>query len=358
MATETKQVPQAALRMSIGAFEFGSNGENAKSAPVRMVARSGQPIEHWYWGKVVHDLAGMTIHKDRLPIDYCHDDEEVIGYLNKFDTSSGDLVASGALVPYKGEDRATEIIYKAKEGVPYEASINFGGGQLILEKLPSGMVANINGNDVMGPAVIIRKWSLRGVAVCPYGADMNTSTNLKDGDQVAVTIFTQEQSMTEQKPAEAATVAVEAKPETPANEAKPAVELAAPPAEAAPQPPAAPAVEASKTLSATFTEQDYRAAFGDNGSKWFGEGKPFAQCASEHVAEIVKANEADAKALAAKVDELTKKLDAAPRGNEPATFQAEQTDKDETAKAAAKLAPKMGANLAKVAAGIRFAPKK
>ena len=118
-------IPANACIMTSGEFALGDNGENAKSAPLTMTARSGKPIEHWYWGRVVHDLSGMSLKKSRVPVDYVHDDKEVIGYLNKFDSSSGDLVVSGALVPFKDNDRATEIIHKQKAGVPYEASINF-----------------------------------------------------------------------------------------------------------------------------------------------------------------------------------------------------------------------------------------
>ena len=97
-------IPAGACTLVSGAFELGDNGEDAKSAPIRMVARSGQPIEHFFWGRVVHDLSGMQLHKPRLPIDYVHDANQVIGYLNQFDSESGDLVASGALVPFKDTD--------------------------------------------------------------------------------------------------------------------------------------------------------------------------------------------------------------------------------------------------------------
>jgi hypothetical protein len=119
-------IPAKACILSVGEFALGDNGETAKTAPLSMVARSGKPIEHWFWGRVVHDLSGMKLHKSRLAVDYCHDDKEIIGYLNKFDSTSGDLVTSGALIPFKDSDRATEIIHKMKAGVPYEASINFG----------------------------------------------------------------------------------------------------------------------------------------------------------------------------------------------------------------------------------------
>ena len=65
-------VPAAALRMVVGPLELGDNGEGAKSAPLRMKARTAQPVQHWFWGRVVHDMAGMRLHKDRLPVDYVH----------------------------------------------------------------------------------------------------------------------------------------------------------------------------------------------------------------------------------------------------------------------------------------------
>lgn len=181
MATHEKNfasIPAAACVLVVGDFEAGSNGESAKSAPVKLVARSGKPIEHWYWGRIVHDLAGMHMHKSRLPIDYLHDAKEVIGYLNKFDHSTGDLVASGALVPYKDNDRASEIIHKMKEGVPYEASINFGGEGIKVEDVEEGRSVQVNGYNFEGPGVVVREWPLRGVAICPYGADMNTDSSV------------------------------------------------------------------------------------------------------------------------------------------------------------------------------------
>jgi hypothetical protein len=176
-AKDFTRIPAGACTLVVGEFELGDNGEGAKSAPVRLVARSGKAIEHWYWGNVVHDLAGMRLHKSRLPIDYVHDSKEIIGYLNRFDTSSGDLVTTGALVPYKDGDRATEILHKMKAGVPYEASINFGGDGIKVEEVFAGQTVEVNGAQFVGPGVIVREFPLRGVAICPYGADANTSSN-------------------------------------------------------------------------------------------------------------------------------------------------------------------------------------
>ena len=211
------KIPANACTLVVGEFELGDNGENAKTAPYRMVARSGKPIEHPYWGRIVHDLAGMKTHKPRLTIDYVHDSKEVIGYLNHFDITSGDLVASGALVPFKDNDRATEVLFKSRAGVPYEASINFGGDGIKIEEVPEGFVTQVNGYELEGPAVVVREWPLRGVAVCPYGADMNTeSMSFADGKQYAAKVFTTEPTNpTEETSMSDATVEVAAEVETP-----------------------------------------------------------------------------------------------------------------------------------------------
>lgn len=245
-----KAIPAGACVLNVGEFELGSNGENAKSAPVRLVARSGKPIEHWFWGRVVHDLAGMHLHKSRIPIDYVHDPKEVIGFLNKFDKSSGDLVTSGALVPFGANDRATEIIHKSAEGVPYEASINFGGDGIKVEEIADGGTTTVNGLRFDGPGIVIREWPLRGVAICPYGADQNTESSvLADKNKVfSATVLTAtpeakaEGIAMSEKPVEAV-----AQAETPkAEEVKPETQQAAPVE--------VPVVEAEKAVEASPVE--------------------------------------------------------------------------------------------------------
>jgi hypothetical protein len=250
-ARDYSSIPASACTLVVGEFELGDNGAGAKSAPVKLVARSGKPIEHWFWGRVVHDLAGMRLHKPRLPIDYVHDAKEVIGYLNKFDTSSGDLVTTGALVPFKDSDRATEILHKTREGVPYEASINFGGDGLKIQEIPDGQVADVNGYKLDGPAVIVREWPLRGVAICPYGADMNTeSTSLTNKSVFAASVITapEPEATTKDLTNMSNPVEVEAKveaPEAATEQAQTPVEEK--PAEAAPVEKPAEAVEAAQT---------------------------------------------------------------------------------------------------------------
>jgi len=300
--TTTKQVPASALQFSVGAFELASNGESAKSAPFRMVARSGKPIEHWFWGNVVHDLDGMRLHKNRLPIDYAHDAKEVIGYANHFESESGDLVVSGALVPFKDSDRATEIIHKQREGVPYEASINFGGDGIKLEEVRHGQSVQVNGYQFSGPGVVIREWPLRGIAICPYGADANTSTEFAAQTQCLVEI-TEAEMPEEQEQLTAAHL--ENNQEAQQQEAEAQAVDAAQPADldtvAEVVADEAATVEAAATeLTGRSEGQRFLEAFGDQGGVWFAQGKTFSEATDLYVAALKSENESLKQRLSAR----------------------------------------------------------
>ena len=171
-----KRMPAGAALFA-AELEFSQNKETDKTAKLKMLARTGDSIEHWYWGNVVHDMSGMKLHKKRLTIDYNHNGDEIVGYLNKFDTESGDLLASGVLTPFKDDDRASELIFKMNQGVPYEASINFSDS-MVVEEISEGTLVKVNDREFKGPLTIVREWGLRNIAVCPLGADKNTQAEL------------------------------------------------------------------------------------------------------------------------------------------------------------------------------------
>lgn len=179
-----KKTVRANERLPIGALVLGGGTlalqepvEVNGIVPVRVKARDGGAIDHWYWGRFVHDFAGMRLSKPRLPLDYGHDDTKLLGYLDAFDWQTGDLWATGAIVPYGDSDLAAEVVHKARNGVPYEASILFDG-PLRTEEVAAGESVQVNGRTIQGPVLVMREWVLRGVAVVPWGADPNTATIL------------------------------------------------------------------------------------------------------------------------------------------------------------------------------------
>lgn len=177
MTNQFNEVPAEACVFNASAVNFRSNGDDAASAPFELLARSAQPIDHWYWGRVVHDFAGMKA-RNNIPIDWNHDANEAIGFSNKRRITDEGLMLSGSIVSTRPGDRADTIIKQSAKGVPFEASIFFGGDGIKVEEVAEGMTAPVNGTQFDGPGVIIREWPLRGCAVCLHGADQNTASTL------------------------------------------------------------------------------------------------------------------------------------------------------------------------------------
>jgi vacuolar-type H+-ATPase subunit H len=346
----TQTVPRAALRFAAD-VEVGSNSEESKSAPVTIQARSKDPVDHWYWGRMVHDLSGFSAHKPKLPLDYCHNDSEVLGYVDTFDVASGALVASGMLTPFDEKDRASEVLFKQAEGVPYEASIYFDQDNIVLEYVPDGMAAEVNGYQFEGPGVIARQWSLRGLAICPHGYDKNTVVEFKDGDSagVAVKFMSDETQETVDAAVEEATEAIETIVTEAVEAAAEAVEAEVEETEDdSEETTSTEPVEASTALSRAAEGKRFLTAFGDKGGKWFAEGKTFA----EAQALFTKSLQDENKALREKNAELASKLAARRGEKDPVSFSAEASEPSN---------PKhnvLGPNLSKVASQVKFAGKK
>jgi len=191
----TRDVPVSALMLTCGDFVFAESGPDAQTFPFTMKARSGGVINHWYWGRIVHDMAGMQLRKPTCPIDYCHHETEVIGVGEKFAAGNDGLNVSGQLVALAADpsDRAYEVATKAKNRIPFEASIDWRGPGILIEEVGEGVSVEVNGQTFEGPLTVVRKWPLRAIAVCPYGADSNTSTQFSDEqhgkDMISVCLF-------------------------------------------------------------------------------------------------------------------------------------------------------------------------
>jgi hypothetical protein len=403
----TKSVPKRAMNFALGLnCKFEQNGDDAKTVPFTMTARTGEPISHWFWGNVVHDMNGMQLSKPRLPVDYCHCDDDILGYANKFDTAGGDLTVSGALTPFADGDRANEVIFKQKAGVPYEASIDFSGGDVEIEYIPMDATIEVNGHALTGPATVIRKWTLRGLAICPYGADPNTTTEFKkdggDGATVDVTIRNQEHSKmsAQNKPAEGASATkttTETKPAAETQQSAAAAVAEQPPVETEPkkddqEKPAtepsteavAPAVATPVEVPAAAAQQSaepkgvdadvtiskskfaaFEKAFGPSGRQLCLDsaidGKSFEDVTAGYVTKLSADHTAALAAKDAEITKLTARLDALKdgRGDKGVSFSADPKEgqpgdagESETEKKLKKQG--YSDNIAKAAAGVRF----
>jgi hypothetical protein len=311
-------VPAEALRFDAIPCQFAAAAKDSGgNRPISMLARTAQPIEHWYFGKVVHDMAGMQLAAPTLPIDYCHDPEEVLGYLDEFKADNEGLTVAGDLVTFQPDDRTAEICHKSDNGVPYQASIAFDPNTFVLESVPAGMQANVNGYALEGPAVVVRKWTLVAVSVCPYGADSGTRASFTAADgaaDVSIDFVLQEKTEMSATPAPAATTPANTPATTPA---------AATPATATQQTAATPATQADPRAEFKATLAKFAAKFGaENGTKWAAEGLTYEAALEKHSEALAT----QLTAATGKTTELQTKLAAIPRGEEkPASFATNET---------------------------------
>lgn len=121
---------------------------------------------------VVIDLAGVE-QGNVLVANLDHDKTKRVG---NFDvTNDGrQLVASGtasAATPSRDE-----VINSAKDGYKWQSSIE--ADPIQVETLAAGKTVSVNGQDITGPAYIVRKSTLKGFAFVSHGADDNTTVTI------------------------------------------------------------------------------------------------------------------------------------------------------------------------------------
>lgn len=133
------------------------------------------------------DYATLRPAKDRIPLDYCHDENRVLGYCENFEIGPSAVTCDAVLFEREDspENVANDVVFNLDAGVPYEASALISLKGALVETVPNGEKATVNGREVEGPLDIYYGATLRGVAVCPYGADPETAfVALSDRDAV------------------------------------------------------------------------------------------------------------------------------------------------------------------------------
>ena len=134
----------------------------------QIIILSGDMMERTEMGAFVIDPETIVLHKARLIVDYNHNEEEVIGYVDNIHaTDDGKLMGDLTLESTSPDDRAAEVITRIDSGTPYEISptvMLFDDG-----------VEAIDAMDGEKPYTIYRNVPMRGVSICPYGTDRLTT---------------------------------------------------------------------------------------------------------------------------------------------------------------------------------------
>lgn len=281
-----------------GEFAKDSSGRKKKPTrdenghytfPVSLLARSPDPINHWYWGKIVHNLAGMKTNGKKVALDWQHYSDAICGD-GECEVTADGLMLKGEVVSFREGDYGDQICNYLVAGIPLEASIQFDMEQgFKLSYLKKDESAKVNGREIVGSCAVADEWLLRRVAICPSGYDPNTRTQALSAERnntalVAISVSRQETS----PPPSPSSLSTE---DTMPTEQTPAQAAAATPA---------PTLPAAGQLSIVELKR-FTDRFGfENGSKWALEGLSYEAALDRHALALETARTEAAAALAQK----------------------------------------------------------
>jgi len=139
-----------------------------------MTAYAGGPMDVGYWLPVVMDLEGMDEVVNPIPALLNHEPDDVAGHIVTATHDGKTLTAAGIVSGTSQE--AMDMVSTAKNGFPWQASI--GAKVKRFEELTTNATATVNGQEIQGPVLIARQWTLKEVSIVSIGADANTSTKI------------------------------------------------------------------------------------------------------------------------------------------------------------------------------------
>lgn len=146
------------------------------SAPIfEMDAYSGGIIkDHWYWGNLAIDLAGMSFPKNKAPILEDHFTEKKIGFSSKMTIEDHKLVVKNEHMTFIDTPESLAFRANSAAGFPYEASIY--AKPTSIERVEEDQEVEVNGYTFKGPGTIWRKSIFKEASVCTFGYDPNTKS--------------------------------------------------------------------------------------------------------------------------------------------------------------------------------------
>lgn len=164
-----------------GSFELIEAKDDQTSAvkAFKMVAYTGSLMRVGaYFDPVVVDLSGqISVRSGQLPILLNHNHNVPIGHA---EASGVRISASGIELDGSmsgvGTPEADRVVAMARNGYKWQASIGLNPTRS--ERVASGAVVNVNGQDVQGPAWIVRAGELYEISVVAVGADRRATTTV------------------------------------------------------------------------------------------------------------------------------------------------------------------------------------
>jgi hypothetical protein len=166
------KIPKKALCFNAPEISL-AKGDN-EEPKMNMVGYSGGIIkDHWYWGNLAIDVAGVQFKKNKFPILENHWTDQKIGFTSKLKKDENKLTVDPDKTTFLETKYAQEFISNSMKGFPYQASISIIPDKV--QRLGEKEEAEVNGFTMKGPGSIIRSCEFKEVSVCVFGYDSNTS---------------------------------------------------------------------------------------------------------------------------------------------------------------------------------------
>lgn len=171
------------------------------------VANTGAVMDDFFYGKVVLDLEGVKLNRERIPLLYEH--MEPIGSVVSVKKADDGLAFTAELYADGITDRGAGVARLAKAGYEWQTSVY--AIPHVEERIENDeSTAKVNGQTIPGPLTIFREWTLREITITALGRDEATRADIaassdrdgaraRVGEAVEVEVLTQEQSMDDEK---------------------------------------------------------------------------------------------------------------------------------------------------------------
>lgn len=164
------------VAMSADVTITAAEGEAKGPATFDVLAYNGGALEvSAFDHPVVVDLAGLQPRKTMVA-NLDHKDSQRVGNVTGFNNDGKQLRVNG--IASAATAFRDEVIASAKDGFTWQASIEATAPSAHTDFLKAGKTATVNGQQVTGPAYIVRKSTLKGFAFVSHGADDSTAVSI------------------------------------------------------------------------------------------------------------------------------------------------------------------------------------
>lgn len=175
-------VPKSALQLydrDNSIVQFAEDKDGKPTA--RILAHSGKPFKHLWWGNFAINLGGMKPAKKSLPLLRDHRTDKEMGFFTKPTISNDGISIEPETVTLLDNEEVTKFVQNSKAGFPYEASIYVIPTKI--RRVDEKEEVEVNGHKLRGPGTIFEETILKEASVCVFGYDPNTkSSAMSDGD--------------------------------------------------------------------------------------------------------------------------------------------------------------------------------